>query len=157
MSRDREGRLVLLKGSVHWEDTPVTACVPEDRPSEYMKPVGLTEVMGENASNSFPPKKKSVKLDKIAQMNQDMARRINRRWTTSWQALAPEEATSPGRHMHLWSHQGSSRPTTQRELGGCAPRAGRLPAVSGGPRRGRLRRKAVAHQVSRQHYTAAQA
>ena len=51
MSRDREGHLVLLKGSVHWEDTPVTACVPEDRPSKYMKPVGITEVLGEDASN----------------------------------------------------------------------------------------------------------
>ena len=63
MSRDREGHLVLLKGSVHWEDTPVTACVPEDRPSKYMKPVGLTEVMGEDASNSFPPKKKKKKSE----------------------------------------------------------------------------------------------
>ena len=121
MSRDREGHLVLLKGSVHWEDTPVTACVPEDRPSKYMKPVGLTEVMGEDASNSFPPKKKKVKLDKIAQMNQDMARGINQKWTTNWQALAPEGVTSPGRHVHPWSHQGFSRPTAQREPGQCVP------------------------------------
>lgn len=30
----------------------------EDGPSEYMKLEGLTEVMGEHVSNSFPPKKK---------------------------------------------------------------------------------------------------
>ena len=84
---------MLMKGSVHWEDTPVAVCVPEDGPSECMKPEGLTEVMGEHVSNSFPPrKKKGVKLDKIAQMNQDVAREINQRQTTDWQALVPEGA-----------------------------------------------------------------
>lgn len=65
----------------------------EDGPSEYMKLEGLTEVMGEHVSNSFPPKKKKgVKLDKIAQMNRDVAREINQRRTTNWQALVPEGA-----------------------------------------------------------------
>ena len=64
---------------------------------------------------------KSVKLDEIAQMNQDMAHGINQRWTTNWQALAAEEAMSLGRHMHLWSHRGCSRPAAQREPGECVP------------------------------------
>ena len=38
------------------EDTPVAAYVPEDRPAEYMEPVGLAEVTGEDVSASFPPK-----------------------------------------------------------------------------------------------------
>lgn len=54
--RDRAGRLVLPKGPVRWEDAPVTACVPEDRPAEYVGPVGLTDVTGEDVSTSFPPK-----------------------------------------------------------------------------------------------------
>ena len=54
--------------------------MPDDRPSKYVKPEGLTEMMGEDASNSFSPKKKkSRKLDQIAKMNQARALEVNQR------------------------------------------------------------------------------